>query len=355
MRQRFQGLSAPAGASPPRTKVAYSLNGEGLGHAGRAATLIPPLAADYDITVFAPDSLDRYLQDKLPTLPRRPITAFLLEKKGDRIRYLSTILANFLNILQAPGEILRLARALKAESFQAVISDFEPLLTWAGRLAGLPVLQLNHPGVLLRQKFMGFEGIAARFVAKLMEGPWTQRLHISFFGGDAGPLVRDSFFAHPQTRGQHFTVYLREGYAATILPVLEKIKEELPGLIWELFPDPLRNYEQSLAGCRALITSAGHQALSEALVLKKPVLALPQTGQAEQQVNARMLEASGRGMAGQLVSFERDFRKFLDRLPDLEKAAGLPAPPSFRLENSLPQVLARLRNFLERSAQPSKV
>lgn len=335
-----------ADRSPRALKIAYSCNGEGLGHAARLATLVPPLAEIHTISVFAPLLLFPYLRDKLPGQCLYPVPGFFLVKDRDRIRYLRTFLQNLIGLFTAIGTIVRLARFLRRQGFQAVISDFEPLLAWAGWWAGLPVLQINHPGVILRQKLPGLEGILARTVAKAMEGPWRQRLHISFFGGDAGPLVRAAILEQPRVNGPALVVYLRDGYATTVIPALERRRQQEPCLLWEVFPRPGGQYEPALAACRGLITSAGHQALSEALVLGKPILTIPQTGQAEQQLNARMLEASGRGLQGRLETFEADLARFLAALPQLERAAHQPVLPGFRLTASLPEVLALIQQFL---------
>jgi len=60
--------------------------------------------------------------------------------------------------------------------------------------------------------------------------------------------------------------------------------------------EPVR-FVEDLARARALISSAGNQVVGEALALQKPVLAYPQPGNWEQQINAHFLQQSGMGRA----------------------------------------------------------
>jgi UDP:flavonoid glycosyltransferase YjiC (YdhE family) len=58
-----------------------------------------------------------------------------------------------------------------------------------------------------------------------------------------------------------------------------------------------RRFLDHLAGCDALISTAGNQLVGEALYLRKPVLVLPEERNFEQSVNAYFLEQSGAGWA----------------------------------------------------------
>ena len=104
-------------------------------------------------------------------------------------------------------------------------------------------------------------------------------------------------------------------------------------LPFSVFPDPERDFIAHLAGCRGVITNAGHQLLSETLHLRKPILTLPLEGQYEQRLNARMMERSGRGIPG----CAEDPLPALQRFFTLtDSSAGFPmaeAPAGFVLED----------------------
>jgi uncharacterized protein (TIGR00661 family) len=58
-------------------------------------------------------------------------------------------------------------------------------------------------------------------------------------------------------------------------------------------------FVQDLAGCRAVISTAGNQTIGEAIHFGKPILALPEDA-FEQRLNAHIIERMGVGMCGDL-------------------------------------------------------
>jgi hypothetical protein len=54
---------------------------------------------------------------------------------------------------------------------------------------------------------------------------------------------------------------------------------------------------EDLAGCDAVVSTAGNQLVGEALFLGKPMLVMPEAWNFEQSVNAHFLEQSGAGWA----------------------------------------------------------
>jgi len=89
---------------------------------------------------------------------------------------------------------------------------------------------------------------------------------------------------------------------------------------------------EDLATSRALITTAGNQLLGEALYLGKPVLAIPEERNYEQQINGHFLEMTGAGWsveAGRIS--EKTVRSFMENIDrfqyrgDLGRLYGNPA------------------------------
>ena len=323
-------------------KIAYSVNGEGFGHAARLLTLAPGLRRWHDLVLFLPDTVRARIRVELPDLACQTLPAFELVKKVDRIMYFRTILKNLVLTFRSPWIVFKLARLLKKGRFDGVVSDFEPFLAWAGKLAGLKVVQLNHPGIVRRFTQLSTDSLCASLVATLMEGPWDRRILCSFFQGDIGPLLRPELLAAKPSRGEYLLVNLKTGYRDRVVTVLNRLSQTMPGLRWEIFPRPDGDFATALASCRAVISAAGHQMLSEALVLGKPILALPQGGQFEQELNARRLVASGRGMAGSLGELSGLIPQFMESLPALERACNEPALPGFCFRDSTELALRRI-------------
>jgi len=335
-------------------KIAYSINGEGFGHASRMVSIAPKLAVWHSLELFMPNTVATWVQKRLPGFSGSTIPAFTFKKRKDRILYCATLWENFKQLFSLPSIIFSIARKLKREKFDAVLSDFEPCLAWAGRLAGLRVVQFNHPGIVRRFTSCNPDSLAASFVAILMEGPYTKRLHCSFFHGDCGPMIRPELLSARATPEDFILVNLKTGYREAVCAALETLARTNPQLRWKLFPSATEDFTQSLANCRAVITAAGHQMLSEALVLGKPVLAIPQAGQYEQKLNAIMVAKSGRGMWTTLDKLSALLPSFLSALPALSLQIRKKSRSAFVFEDCSDNILSTLSLHLSGLQWPAQ-
>jgi hypothetical protein len=321
-------------------KIAYACAGEGFGHVSRLTTLLPHLESRHEVGLFLPPSVEGFLRAKVGPRPWVPIPGLHFVHRGDKILAQESLVTGLPVALAFPFTVARLARKLKAGGYQAVISDFEPHMAWAGRLAGLPVFQLNHPGIMTRVREHTLFAWLGALGTRLMEGPWDQRILVSFFNGDVGPLLRPALRRRrPRDRGT-VVVNVKESYRAQALAILRKF----PQWNWKVFPSPGGDFDTALLDCTAVVSPAGHQVLAEALALGKPVLALPLDGQPEQHLNAVKLLATGRGRVGSLATLESDLRAFLADLPRLR--SGGPLPAGYNLQDGTPALLAKFEIFL---------
>ncbi len=329
-------------------RIAYSCAGEGLGHAARLLVIAPELEKRHDIRFFVPETIRIFLERRRPGFEAQTIPGLAFAKRRDRIALVATLWHNLPSILLFPVTVGRLARQLRRQGYQAVISDFEPHLAWAGWLARLPVFQANHPGIVSDCMTLNPVSWIQALAAKFLEGPWTRRAHISFYQGDVGPLFRPSLFRHQRQNGTYLVLNLsKDSYRR---PILHFLRQQHPGLDIRVFPDPQSDFEAALAGCGAVVSSAGHQMVAEALVLGKPILVIPQQGQWEQLLNARMLTRSGRGMSTSFNQLSRDFPLFLRQLHRFQQAFGEALPPGFHLEDGTNNLCSRIERFLAYSA-----
>ncbi|MFQ3620423.1 MAG: glycosyltransferase family protein [Spirochaetales bacterium] len=324
-------------------RIAYSCAGEGLGHAARLVALSPYLEERYKVFYFVPSHLHGFIQEKVGFSPIEDLPYFRFVKEADRVRWLATAFETVPRLIQFPQEVEKLVRKLKKFRIQGVITDYDPYLAWAGKLAGIPVLQLNHPGIIARKvSFHPLSWLPA-LTSLFLEGPWTERMHISFFLGDVGPLFRESLFRYPVRDEGYLLVNLKSSYRAPVLKVLEKY----PGIPYRLFPNKGENFEEALAGCRAVLSSAGHQIIAEALVLSKPILVIPQKGQWEQQLNASMLKKTRKGEVTSLKRLEQDLPQFLSRLEEYRSVNTLPL--GFTLKDGTKDLVERIEAFFSQN------
>jgi uncharacterized protein (TIGR00661 family) len=74
-----------------------------------------------------------------------------------------------------------------------------------------------------------------------------------------------------------------------------------------------RHFATRLASCHALVSTAGNQGVGEALFFGKPILAMPEHGNMEQEINAQFLAASGAGMRAELEKVDvTTLQRFLE-------------------------------------------
>ena len=295
-----------------RKTIAFGVAGEGRGHASRAIALSEILQEQYRIVIFAPSCISGYISEKLADARIIEIPGINFHKENHVIKYKKTLFKNLTNIGRLHPEVKRLSNIMNETGIDAVISDFEPYTALAAAMLNLPVLNLNHPGIVLRYFSLKPDALAAKIAAKIMMPSGTQQLLCSFYGGDIGPIIRKEIKSIKPSRGDYFVVYTKEESRVAVLNAIEKF----PEYEFRIFPDKNKDFIESLAGCRGVISSSGHQMLSEALYLKKPVLAFPQKMQFEQRLNAIMLERSGRGMHGDISHIGKCIDRFIDAIDD---------------------------------------
>lgn len=291
--------------------LGIAINGEGRGHFSRARALAEILEKHYRIVFWAPEHLSAELSGYFPNAKIYTIPYLKFVQKGFSIDYAKTISVNAGLLLFPDRACAKIAGELEKENVEAVISDFEPFTSRAAKLSGRPVLQLNHPGVVTRIASLSPVTIASQLVALYMMANSDRTIICSFFSGDVGPIVRSELRSKKITSGDYFVVYQKPLYRDYLAPVIEAAGCDR----FRIFPDSKADYAESLAGCAALIAPAGHQSISEALALGKPVFAIPVEGQFEQELNAQKLRESGFGDFAPYREIGSALPRFIESLP----------------------------------------
>ncbi len=333
--------------------VAISINGEGRGHISRAKALAEGLGARHGIVFFAPTHFEAELRREFPSAGYVDIPYHGFAQRGFSLDYGKTAAKNASVVLSAIATQASLARELSRREIDAVISDFEPFVPRAAKATGIPVLQLNHPGVVLRAGVSNAAHLLSRAVALYMMGMSDKTVICSFFGGDVGPILRRELREATVTRGEHIVVYVKERYREIIKPALDSVG---PGR-FRLFPDASANYAESLASAAALVAPAGHQSISEAIALGKPAFVIPVKGQYEQELNARMLRESGCGDWAYFDDVAAKLPAFVEAIPDyarsLERARERSAVPGsfWRCADDTDTAVGMVERFLTEAAR----
>ncbi len=329
-------------------KIGLACNGEGFGHVSRTVAFYEALCGDYQVAILAPPTVHGFLSQKAPDALVLPVPHMHLVKITDRIDYYRTFTENLPTLLTLRTKIVRMSRMLKDHNISVLINDYEPFSAVAAKRIGIPVLQFNHPGIVITSPSFSPDALAVKAAARFMMPVFDKRIFCSFYNGDVGPMIRRELTEVRTRQGDYFLVSLKDSYRPAVLKRLHQMGIHN----YRLFPDPRESYAEAVAGCRAIITSAGHQTLSEAMYLKKPVFAIPQRGQYEQRLNARMLAASGWGSYSSIRTLKTRLAAFIRDL-DAGRYPQKPHPLfRFSFDNDSERIIRKIRSFIHQATKP---
>jgi uncharacterized protein (TIGR00661 family) len=325
-------------------KVALICCGEGFGHVSRMVTFAQALEKEYEIFLFAPKTVHGFINSKLPGMPVEEVPHMHLVKEGDKINYWKTLVENAGTMLRFRTRIVRLAHKLSQYKIEAIINDYEPFSAFAAKKLGIPLLQINHPGIIIRNPSILPDALLTKAIAKFMMPVFDKRYFVSFYDGEIGPLIREEIKNQERKTEDYYLIYLKPSYKQPILKQLKKLGINN----YKLFPNEKENYAQALAHCKGIISSAGHQSISEALYLKKPILVIPQRGQYEQRLNASMLEGTGWGKATSIRRFKKDFSAFNARINEFPLSNTKPWV-RYLFADHTPRAIYKIKSFINKA------
>lgn len=278
-------------------KLLYGVQGTGNGHIARARMMAHHFAKR-DIEV-------QYLFSGRPPEQYFDMAAF-----GDYWHYAGLTFAteqgrisNIKTLRQLrPLQFIRDLRNIDLSAFDAVITDFEPLTAWAGRLQNKAVIGIGHQyafgnaavpesGADLRNRLIMRYFAPARF---------RLGLHWNHFNAAIAPPI-----INPEERraaaAEHILVYLPFEDQQRVCATLQNIPQYQFIQYAPQLSDisignvaqrktSLHGFKHHLCSARAVICNAGFELISECLHMGIPALAKPVSGQAEQLGNAAALK-----------------------------------------------------------------
>jgi len=308
--------------------------------------VIERLSGRFERVFFCPDTIRTELAAAFPESVIHEIPAVKFVMYNFEIDYVRTTFENIQTILSAGNIIGALVNLLREERIMGLISDFEPFVPEAASRLFLPIVQLNHPGVVTRVGGMAPEAFLSRVVAARMMSKFDREIICSFYEGDVGPIIRSEIARLLPLRsvGDYFVVYAKDSFRESLRESLKTCHKT----DFRFFPDPSADYLAALAGCRGIIASAGHQIICEALFLGKPIFVIPVKNQYEQRLNAEMLKKSGRGTYGLPDSYREELLAFLRGIDEYPKRPG--SGIRFRFADDGDTAARKISAFLEKSA-----
>ncbi len=328
--------------------IYYGVAGEGRGHGARALALIEQLVHQHRVVVYSSGQALGMLRSACDALSAeirelRPLQ--FVYGRNQKLSYLRTAIRNAEHMRNPEALIEPVARDMRRDTPDLVVTDFEPVLSRAAQRFDVPVMSIDHQHVLLACDPVGLPADLAVYVR------WMSAFVRLFSGSGHVDMVVSSFFPYkakpryafckqagvmlrrrmrdavPELRG-HLVAYVRHRGAAAMIAALRELgrpvhvyglgPHESTGSVTFRDVDPQR-FVDDLASADALITTAGNQLVGEALYLRKPVYAIPEPGNHEQHINAHFVRHMKVGVASSLAATtSHSIRQFLDSLPTYE-------------------------------------
>lgn len=306
-------------------RIAYGVMGYGRGHAMRTMSVLPALMAEHEVTVFAGADAYDVLAPRFPTV-RIPIIGYQYNAAG-RHSFSRTISRNagpVGDLLFGGAGQAQVEQAFREHGIQLVISDSEAWTHRVARRLGIPRISFDHVGIIAYCKphfppDLWLLGMRDAWGYRALMGVPQRILISSFYPAQpaypqvqiVGPMLRDEVLRTKPSQGDYLLAYFNKG-EHQYLPQVDRALRLLDCKVI-VYGTPLRGEDENLdfrapsvdgfvrdlAGCRAVISTAGNQLIGEAIHFGKPLLALPEDA-FEQRLNAHMIERMGVGMRGDL-------------------------------------------------------
>lgn len=282
-------------------KILYAIQGTGNGHISRARDIIPILQKKGELDILI-SGIQADVDLPYPIKYRFKGLSFIFGKKGG-IDLVETY--QKANLKQLFKEI----NSLPVEDYDLVISDFEPVSSWACKKKHKACVGLSHQSAVINK--LSPKPKKSDVVGKAVlknYAPVTVSYGFHFEKYDQQiftPVIRQQIRdAKPQNKA-HYTVYLPAYSDEKIIKTLGICN----GIEWEVFSKhskkayrvknvqirPINNesFVESFINCTGILSGAGFETPAEALYLKKKLLVIPMKGQYEQQCNAAALKKMG--------------------------------------------------------------
>jgi uncharacterized protein (TIGR00661 family) len=323
----------------------YGVAGEGRGHAARALALIEQLHERHRVVVYSYGQALSLLKPACAPLgvEVRPLPPLEFAYTSRRtLSYTKTFFKNVGYLKDLSDIFLRVQKHMELDQPDLIISDFEPVLPRVGRRLGVPFLSVDHQHFLLAcevgelpPSLRAHTAWMAAFVKMFApEGP-SETVISSFFpyrmkpryafAKQVGVMMRRNILdATPEDHG-HLVAYVRRPETIDLVPHLRRLGH--PVRVYGLGAqssvrnvhfraiDPAR-FVDDLASARALVTTAGNQLVGEALYLGKPVYAIPEPQNREQDINAHFVRTMGVGECAAPNAIDSSqLSTFLDKVP----------------------------------------
>jgi uncharacterized protein (TIGR00661 family) len=284
-------------------KVFYGVQATGNGHITRARVMakeFKKIGADVTYFFSGRDRSKMFDMDIFGDYICVPGLTFAI--KDGSINIIDTFVLN--NISTFINDI----RTLDLSDYDVVITDFEPITAWAGKLQNKKVLGIGHQYAFDYNIPIIKGNFISKQIMKLF-APVTVGLGLHWHHFNQ-PILPPIIETEPNGDVQHskILVYLPFENSEVVINTLSlfddydffvygsDVNTPCPNHI-QIFNPSREQFHHDLATCAGVICNSGFELVSEALQLGKHILVKPVQGQMEQASNALALTRLGYGWA----------------------------------------------------------
>lgn len=199
-------------------------------------------------------------------------------------------------------QFIRDVQRLDVNAYDLVVTDYEPVTAWAGKLRRQPVLGIGHQYAFGKNTPVEGRSLAQHAVMSLF-APVAQGvgLHWSDFGANILPPILDLPPAPTAAANDHILVYLPFEDQSAVTKWLNGFSEHRFIQYASTLPNDeqgnvkrrtanIAGFKSDLASARGVVCNCGFELISECLHWRKPVLTKPLAKQMEQLSNGAALE-----------------------------------------------------------------
>ncbi|RKE04542.1 glycosyltransferase family protein [Marinifilum flexuosum] len=282
-------------------KILYGIQGTGNGHLSRAIELIPYLKKEAEVDILI-SGLHHDLEFNHSIKFKKQGLGFFFGKNGG-IDIWKTI--RKFNVYRFLKDI----KSLPVEEYDLVISDFEPVTSWACKLKKVFCLGLSHQSAMLNSRtpmpekieFLGYQ---------VLKNYAPCNHNVSFHFKEYGhnmftPVIRREIRLLEPKSDDYYLVYLPAYSDEKLISVLS----HFPNVQWVVYSkhsklkyrsdnvdiNPVNGeaFIRSLKDCAGVLCGAGFETPAESLFLGKKLAVIPMKNQFEQVCNAHALKELG--------------------------------------------------------------
>lgn len=283
-------------------KIFYGVQGTGNGHITRARVMARELcAAGIDVTFqFSGRSPEKYF-DMGIFKDYKVLNGLTFNVNKGQVSYVKTALK-----IQ-PINFMKEVKSLDLSGYDLIISDFEPVTSWAARFRKRKVLGIGHQYAFNhRIPKLGSDFVSEQLMKYFAPSDTGIGLHWHHFGLPIFPPIIDTPMMPENVIKNKIVVYLpfeNQNQVIKLLSPFVKYDFQLFSPIAaessfghiSCHPLSREGFKTALYDCAGIISNAGFELASESLQLGKKILVKPLHAQMEQISNAAALQKLGYG------------------------------------------------------------